>query len=235
MPDVRPLLDPGSLDETTLVALARAGRRDAFREIMRRCNRRLFRVARGVVRDEPEAEDIVQSAYVHAFEHLSTFRGDSALATWLTRIVLNEANGRLRARKPTVGIEHVETLQREGGRVIAFPSRFGTEDPAAHAARGEMRRMLEEAVDELPEAFRLVFVMREIEECSIEDTAACLGLRPETVKTRLHRARRLLRTALQERFTTSIGDAFPFLGVRCDRMTDAVLTRLFPEEDPSKC
>ena len=92
MPDVRPLLDPGSLDETTLVALARAGRRDAFREIMRRCNRRLFRVARGVVRDEPEAEDIVQSAYVHAFEHLSTFRGDSALATWLTRIVYSMLN-----------------------------------------------------------------------------------------------------------------------------------------------
>jgi len=226
MPDVRPLLDPGLLDETTLVALARVGRRDAFREIMRRCNRRLFRVARGIVRDEPEAEDIVQAAYVHAFEHLSTFRGDSALATWLTRIVLNEANGRLRARKPTVGIEHVETLQREGGRVIAFPSRFGTEDPAAHAARGEMRRMLEEAVDELPEAFRLVFVMREIEECSIEDTANSLGIKPETVKTRLHRARRLLRAALNDTLASTMTDAFPFLGARCDRMTNTVLARI---------
>src|SRR5690348_16557837 len=133
--DRSPLVDFATLDDATLVALARAGRREAFRQITQRCNRRLFRIARGVMHDDAEAEDVVQAAYVAAFEHLEGFRGEASLATWLTRIVLNEANGRLRARKPTVDIEHVEALQREGGRVIAFPSRFGSEDPASDAAR----------------------------------------------------------------------------------------------------
>jgi RNA polymerase sigma-70 factor (ECF subfamily) len=223
--DHGPLVDFGKLDDATLVALARAGRREAFREIMQRCNRRLFRIARGVVHEDAEAEDVVQAAYVAAFEHLGDFRGESSLATWLTRIVLNEANGRLRARKPTVEFDTVEALQ-QGGRVIAFPSRFGSEDPAASAARSEIRRLLEQAVDELPEPFRLVFVMREIEECSVEDTATSLGLKPETVKTRLHRARRMLRTALHDRLATTMTDAFPFLGARCDRMTNGVLERI---------
>jgi RNA polymerase sigma-70 factor (ECF subfamily) len=224
--DSAPLVDYAGLDDTTLVGLARVGRRGAFREITRRCNRRLFRVARSVVHDDAEAEDVVQAAYVAAFEHLPEFRGEAALTTWLTRIVLNEAKGRLRARKPTVDFEHVESLQREGGRVITFPSRFGSEDPAADAARKEIRRLLECAVDELPEAFRLVFVMREIEECSVEDTAASLGLKPETVKTRLHRARRLLRVALQDTLESTMTDTFPFLGARCDRMTQRVLDRI---------
>ena len=222
----RPLVDFAALDDIALVALARAGRRDAFRHIMQRCNRRLFRAARGVVHDDAEAEDVVQQAYVDAFAHLDGFRGDAALTTWLTRIVLNEAHGRLRARKPTVGIERIEALQQEGGRVIAFPSKFGHEDPAAGAARAEVRRLLERAVDELPEVYRLVFVMREIEECSVEETATCLSLKPETVKTRLHRARRLLRAALHDQLATTMTDAFPFLGARCDRMTNAVLARL---------
>ena len=219
-------VDYAGLDETALMAHARAGRRGAFREITRRCNQRLFRVARSVVHDDAEAEDVVQAAYVAAFEHLSDFRGDAALATWLTRIVLNEANGRLRARKATVALAQVETLQGEGGRVIAFPSRFGSEDPAADAARSEIRRLLERAVDGLPEPFRIVFVLREIEECSVEDTAASLGLKPETVKTRLHRARRLLRAALHDTLAETMSDAFPFLGPRCDRMTHAVLARV---------
>jgi RNA polymerase sigma-70 factor (ECF subfamily) len=218
--------DLAGLDDAALVALARAGRRDAFRQIMQRCNRRLFRVARGIVHEDAEAEDVVQAAWLAAFEHLDGFRGEASLATWLTRIVLNEAHGRLRARKPTVDIEHIDAMQSQGGRVIAFPNKFGSEDPAAGAARGEIRRMLERAVDELPEAFRIVFVMREIEECSVEDTAASLGLRPETVKTRLHRARRLLRTALSDQLASTMTDAFPFLGTRCERMTEAVLARL---------
>ncbi|UHQ20815.1 RNA polymerase sigma factor [Lysobacter sp. KIS68-7] len=224
--DPRALIDYAALDDTTLVALARAGRREAFRQVMQRCNRRLFRVARSVVHDDAEAEDVVQEAYVNAFEHLSEFRGEAALTTWLTRIVLNEANGRLRSRKPTVELDQIETLQREGGRVIAFPSRFGSEDPAADAARGQIRRLLEGAVDDLPEPFRLVFVMREIEECSVEETAACLGLKPETVKTRLHRARRMLRAALHDTLATTVTEAFPFLGARCDRMTHTVLARI---------
>ena len=224
--DRSPLVDFATLDDATLVALARAGRREAFRTIMQRCNRRLFRVARGVVHDDAEAEDVVQAAYVSAFEHLAEFRGEASLATWLTRIVLNEANGRLRARKPTVEFDTIESLQGEGGRVIAFPSRFGSEDPAAGAARSQVRRLLEHAVDELPEPFRIVFVMREIEECSVEDTATSLGLKPETVKTRLHRARRMLRAALHDTLATTMTDAFPFLGARCDRMTHGVLDRI---------
>lgn len=223
--DLAPGIEFEALDDIALVALARAGRRQAFRHIMRRCNQRLFRVARGVVRDESEAEDIVQAAYVNAFEHLASFRGDASLLTWLTRIVLNEAHGRLRARKHVVDVEQIEAAQA-GGQVIAFPNRSGVEDPAADAARREIRQLLERAIDALPEHFRLVFVMREVEECSVEETATCLGLRPETVKTRLHRARRLLRTSLDDTLSNTLTDAFPFLGVRCDRITNGVIARI---------
>jgi len=225
-PDSALPIDFESLDEATLVGLARAGTRAAFAQIMKRCNQRLFRVARGVMHDDSEAEDIVQAAYVQAFEHLDTFRGDAAVLTWLTRIVLNEAHMRLRARKPQVGVEAIEHAQQEGGRVLSFPNRAGIEDPASAASRREIRALLERAIDELPEAFRLVFVMREIEECSVEETAQSLGLRPETVKTRLHRARRQLRASLHDTLATSLGDAFPFLGARCERIQQRVLARI---------
>lgn len=218
--------DYAALEDADLVALVRGGDRQAFRHVMRRSNQRLFRVARGVLNNDDEAEDVVQEAYVHAYEKLATFRGEASLLTWLTRIVLNEAYGRLRHRRPTVDIEQIEAAQAEGGRVLAFPSRFGSEDPAAAAAREQMRHLLERAVDELPEPFRIVFVLREIEECTVEETAASLELRPETVKTRLHRARRLLRAALHDSLASSLGDAFPFLGPRCDRVTETVMQRL---------
>lgn len=218
--------DYAALEDADLVALVRGGDRQAFRHVMRRSNQRLFRVARGVLNNDDEAEDVVQEAYVHAYEKLASFRGDASLLTWLTRIVLNEAYGRLRHRRPTVDIEQIEAAQAEGGRVLAFPSRFGSEDPAAAAAREQMRHLLERAVDELPEPFRIVFVLREIEECTVEETAASLELRPETVKTRLHRARRLLRAALHDSLASSLGDAFPFLGPRCDRVTETVMQRL---------
>lgn len=219
-------LDYASLQDTVLVGLVRRGDQDAFHQIMRRCNQRLFRVARGVVVDDAEAEDIVQEAYVHAYEKLATFRGDASLLTWLPRIVLNEAYGRLRQRRLTVNVDRIEASQTDVGRVVLFPAKFGSEDPAAAAARQQVRTLIENAVDELPEPFRIVFVMREIEECTVEETAASLELRPETVKTRLHRARRLLRTALQDTLSATLSDAFPFLGPRCDRMSDAVLRRL---------
>lgn len=225
-PDNTSALDYASLQDTALVGLVRRGDRDAFHQIMRRCNQRLFRVARGVVVDDAEAEDIVQEAYVHAFEKLATFRGDASLLTWLTRIVLNEAYGRLRQRRLTVNVDRIEASQTDVGRVVLFPAKFGSEDPAAAAARQQVRTLIENAVDALPEPFRIVFVMREIEECTVEETAASLELRPETVKTRLHRARRLLRTALQDTLSATLSDAFPFLGPRCDRMSDAVLRRL---------
>ena len=221
-------IDYAALDDAALAALACAGQRDAFRHIMQRCNQRLFRIARGVTGDDAEAEDVVQEAYTHAFEKLHAFRGEASLLTWLTRIVLNEAYGRLRRRRPTVDVAAIEAAQSEHGRVLAFPSRYGGEDPAAGAARAQIRGLIEHAVDALPEDFRMVFMLREIEQCSVEETARMLDLRTETVKTRLHRARRLLRAALQDSLAASLGDAFPFLGARCERMTEAVLARMPP-------
>lgn len=220
-------VDYAALGDAELVACARRGDREAFRQIMRRGNQRLFRIARGVLNDDAEAEDAVQEAWTAAFAKLHGFRGEASLLTWMTRIVLNECYGRLRRRKPTVGIEQIEAAQQHGdGRVLMFPNRYGSEDPAADASRAQMRALIERAVAALPEPFRVVFVMRDIEECSIEETASALGIRTETVKTRLHRARRLLRTALHDNLAVALNDAFPFLGPRCDRMTEAVLARL---------
>ncbi|HYD26096.1 RNA polymerase sigma factor [Brevundimonas sp.] len=221
--------DHEALDEAGLVRLAQAGDGEAFRVIMQRGNQRLFRVARGVVRDDGEAEDVLQEAYVRAFAAIGGFRGEAGLMTWLTRIVLNEARGRLRKRRPTVGLDQIEAAQMEGAQVIPFPNAFGAASPEADAARAQIRGLIEQAVDELPEAFRIVFIMRDIEECSIEETAANLGLKPETVKTRLHRARRLLREALDARLASTMAEAFPFMGARCNRITGAVLARLEAE------
>jgi RNA polymerase sigma-70 factor (ECF subfamily) len=217
--------DYAALAEPDLAAFARAGDREAFRAIMQRCNQRLFRIARAVVRDDAEAEDVLQEAYTRAFAAITGFRGEAGVATWLTRIVLNEAHGRLRARRPTVELEEVETAQASA-QVLSFPGRIGPEDPEADAARAQIRRLLEHAVDDLPEPFRLVFILREVEELSVEETAAHLGIRPETVKTRLHRARRRLREALDARLADVMVGAYPFLGARCARITEAVLQRL---------
>ncbi|HEY8571952.1 RNA polymerase sigma factor [Phenylobacterium sp.] len=221
-----PALEYATLPEPELAALARGGDREAFRAIMQRCNQRLFRTARSVVRDDAEAEDVLQEAYTRAFKAIGEFRGEAGIATWLTRIVLNEARGRLRARRPTVDLAEVETAQAGAGQVLVFPSRLGGEDPEGSAARAEIRRLLERAVDQLPEGFRVVFILREVEECSVEETAQALGLKPETVKTRLHRARRLLRQALDAQVADALTGAYPFLGARCLRITEAVLAKL---------
>jgi RNA polymerase sigma-70 factor, ECF subfamily len=220
------ILDYAALPEADLVAYARAGRREAFAALMTRGNQRLFRIARAVVRDESEAEDVLQEAYVRAFAKLSEFRGEASIFTWLTRIVLNEAHGRLRKRRPMVELSAIEAAQGGNGRILMFPSALTSDDPERDAALAETRRLLERAVDALPEAFRLVFIMREIEDCSIAETAANLGIKPETVKTRLHRARRLLRESLDAQLASALTGAFPFLGARCQRITDAVLARM---------
>lgn len=199
----------------------------SFRFLMSSCNQRLFRIARSVVNSDHEAEDIVQEAYVTAYEKLGTFRGECSLLTWLTRIVLNEARQRLRDRKHNVDLCRAEAEQESSAQVIAFPSRnAGGEDPVATAARAEMRRLLEQAIDSLPSPFRVVYMLREIEECSVEETARVLSLRPETVKTRLHRARRLLRAHIETQVEASLKDAFQFLGLRCARIADGVIARL---------
>ncbi|HET7717979.1 MAG TPA: RNA polymerase sigma factor [Bauldia sp.] len=220
-------VDYAALDDVHLVEGARNGEAAAFRGIMKRHNRRLYRVARGVLGDDAEAEDVVQEAYLKGFQNLQGFRGDSTLATWLTRIALNEALGRRRRRRPMVNLIDLDTFdeQREG-RVLMFPGARADSDPESETSRAQIRRLLEQAVDGLPEAFRLVFVLRDIEQMTIEETASQLEIRPETVKTRLHRARRLLRDALRAKLGSVLDDAYAFDGARCESMTEAVLQRL---------
>ena len=219
-----------ALADGDLVALARRGEPAAFGEIMRRHNRRLFRAARSVLRDDAEAEDAVQEAYLRAFRGLDGFRGEAGFSTWLTRIALNEALGRLRRMRPVADLGAVEAAARESGgaRILMFPTadHAGGSDPEGAAARRELRRLLEAAVDALPGRFRVVLVARDVDGMGVEETAEALGLRPETVRTRLHRARRLLRAALAARLGDPLRGAFPFEGARCARLTEAVLARL---------
>ena len=206
--------------------LARARRREeaAVRTIIRENNRRLFRLARSIVKDDSEAEDVVQEAYVRAFTRLAEFRGQSSLSTWLTRIVINEALGRLRRRRPAVDWESVAAAPAVEAQIIPFPASQG--DPERTMAQREIHHILERAIDALPAPFRVVLVARLVEEMSIEETAALLHLRPQTVKTRLHRARRLLCDDLERQVGPLLTDVFPFDGARCERMADAVIVRL---------
>jgi RNA polymerase sigma-70 factor (ECF subfamily) len=224
--DVTQAKDLDSLDDAELVRLARGNNGNAFRAIMQRNNRRLYRVARSVVHDDSEAEDVVQEAYVRAFGSLDQFRGDASLATWLTRIALNEALGRLRRQRPTVELEILDAEPSGKSQIIPFPLMSADIDPERAAAQRQIRNLIEGAIDDLPEIFRVVFMMREIEAMSIEETAAILDLEPATVKTRLHRARRLLRQALDEQLSSTLTEAFPFEGKRCQQTADRVLARL---------
>jgi len=220
-PNTRPIpLDTAGDAELVAHALARDGR--AFRAIMTRYNQRLYRLARGIVGRAGEAEDVVQEAYVRAFGRLETFRGDSALSTWLSRIVINEALGRLRKQKREGKVTDLETVQAE---IIQFPGNAG-DDPERTMAQRQILHLVEEATDKLPMAFRSVFVARVIEGLSMEETAELLGIKPETVKTRLYRARQMVRKELDARIGPVLTDAFPFAGRRCDRLKDAVMQRL---------
>ena len=222
-----PKVDLEGLSDEELVEIARQGGENAIRLLVKRNNRRLFRVARAVVRDDAEAEDIVQETYVSAFTKLDSFRGSSRFSTWLTRIALNEALGRMRKRRPAAELSELDVADgANGGSVIMFPTSLKPPGADAELARKQVRDLLEKAVDELPDAFRLVFIFRDIEEMSIEDTATQLSLKPETVKTRLHRARRLMRLAVEKQLSATFSELFPFDGARCERMADRVVDRL---------
>jgi RNA polymerase sigma-70 factor, ECF subfamily len=234
MPDRRNSMPPNpatlrnleKLDDAALVALARRGDASAFWLITKRNNRRLYRIARAVLGDDLDAEDVVQETYMRAFPKLHEFRAEASLSTWLTRIAINEALARRRRRRTTVDLDAIDTAARQGDRrVMLFPT-LPVSDPEAEAARSEVRRLLERAIDQLPEPSRVVFVMRAIEQMSTQETASHLGLREETVKTRVHRARRLLRNALEGKLAGVLNDTFPFEGARCDRLSEAVLARL---------
>ena len=215
------LADHDSTDED-LVGGALRNEPTAFRAIMARHNQRLFRIARGVVRDDSIAEDVVQEAYLRAFRNLDKFRGEASLSTWLHRIVLNEALGRLRKaarqRKAVAGRPVADILQ--------FPYGTASDDPEKTMAQRQILKLVEDATDELPDHFRLVFIARVIEGMSVEETAALLDIKPETARTRLHRARVLLRRHIDNQIGPVLLDAFPFAGWRCERLTAKVMNRL---------
>ena len=214
------------LDDLDLATLAGRGHPGAFRLIVTRHNRQLFRLARGLLLDDAEAEDVVQETYTRAAASLASFRGEARLSTWLSRIALNEALGRLRRRRTVVGVEAIDAAQPPGAQVVLFPGVTSIADPETAAGVAQVRRMLEAAVDALPEKFRLVLVMRDIEGLSTADTAESLDLLPETVKTRLFRARQLLRKSMDKTLATTLIGSFPFDGERCGRFTERVLSRL---------
>lgn len=204
----------------------------AFEAIMRRHNSRLFRVARAILRDDTEAEDALQDAYLDAFSHISEFRGGSDVATWLTRIVINRALMRLRSQKRHRVVIPMRDRSAPRDRVEPSPADVDlvadqkAEPPLTSTLRAEMRRILEQRIDELPAAFRTVFVMREIEDMTVQETAACLGIPEPTVRTRLFRAKALLREALARDVDVAAADVFSFAGARCDRIVSTVLDRL---------
>jgi RNA polymerase sigma-70 factor (ECF subfamily) len=214
-----------TLTDEDLVNLARARDEAAVRAITTRYNRRLFRIARSILRNDAEAEDVVQETYVRAFTGLDMFRGDAAFGTWITRIAMNEALGRLRRLRPTVEWE-TYGANRNQAEIIHFPASAVGNDPEKTMAQSEVRAVLEQAIDELPDAFRAVFVARIVEGMSVEETADLFGLQPATVKTRLHRARLLLREELDKQLGPALTSSFPFDGQRCDRMTESVVRRI---------
>lgn len=224
---------PAADDDASLVA--RIVRRDdtAFEALMRRYNGRLFRVSRAILKDDRDAEDALQDAYLEAFRHIAQFRGDAQLGTWLTRIVVNQALMRLRRQKRDRVVLPFRRREDDADEPEVQVADQKTESAPDALLRAEMRRLLERRIDELPVAFRTVFVMREVEDMSIEETAASLSIPATTVRTRLFRARALLREALARDFDTAALNVFGFAGARCDRIVASVLARLRAESEPS--
>jgi RNA polymerase sigma-70 factor (ECF subfamily) len=214
-----------TMDEIELGLARRAASGDtgAFEAIMRTHNRMLYRTARAILRDDAEAQDAVQEAYLRAYGALRRFRGDAKLSTWLVRITANEALMRRRRRAPTAPEDsNTETVADDAA------------DPEADAQRSQMRRLLQSRIDALPEGYRTVFVLRGVEELSVEETAAALHIPEATVRSRFFRARGLLRAAMACDIDTRAKDAFAFAGLRCDRIVAFVLARTARAE-PALC
>ena len=229
-----PIPVPVALSATTpdfeLAQRAAAGDTPAFEAIMRRHNQLLFRTARSILKSDEETEDALQEAYLQAWRAIGSFRADARLSTWLVRIVINQALGRLRRRSAQV--IPLETAMESNDP----DTRQALEDdpdrgPERTAMRTEMRRLIESRIDRLPDAFRVVFMLRAIEEMSVEEVAAALEMPEATVRTRFFRARGLLREGLSRDVDVALDDAFAFAGERCDRIVAGVLTRLANESD----
>ncbi|HET7133037.1 MAG TPA: RNA polymerase sigma factor, partial [Gammaproteobacteria bacterium] len=204
-----------SLDDTEIVARVVAGDAALFELVMRRYNRMLFRLARSIVREDDEARDVVQAAYVSAYYHLSQFRGPDGFRSWLARITINEAYARTRHAALVVDPEQVLTLPA-----------LDAAEPENALIGNDLLIIIQTAIDRLPEEFRSVFMLRGVEQLSIAETACLLELKPATVKTRFHRARRLLQETLNRKLDHAARHAFGFDGARCDAVVTGVLQRI---------
>jgi len=215
------------LSDAELVKRVVAQDHEAFRVLMKRHNQMLYRAARSILKNEAEAEDAVQEAYLQAYRAMADFRGDAKLSTWLVRITVNEAITRLHKHA-----RRAEVIRLEGDDLHdQYSAEESMNDsppevPERATLRAEMRKLLEARIDTLPEAFRSVFVLRALEEMSVEETASALGLNEATVRSRFFRARALLREWLSRDIDVAQGDAFSFAGARCDRITANVMARL---------
>lgn len=213
---------PSDLSEAELIALAASGHSGAFERLMRTHNQLLFRTARSILKEDDAAEDAVQDAYIRAWKALSTFRADSKLSTWLVRIVTNEALGRLRRNSAQVIPLEAAMMSTEHSTQMAL-SDTPVKGPEQSALREQMRKLLEDRIDLLPEAFRTVFMLRAVEDLPVEDVAQALDIPEATVRTRYFRARSLLREGLASEVDTTLEQVFSFDGARCDRIVAGVL------------
>ncbi len=216
----------GRDDELDLVRRIVAGDRAAFELLMRRHNRRLFRLARATLRHEAEAEDALQEAYLNAYRNLADFRGEAALATWLSRLVLNECLGRLRRQARRDNVIPMVRPPHDDETDFDFPAPPEAGAPDRALVRAEMRAWLEAQIDRLPRAWRLVFVLREVQEMDVDETPQCLGIPAATVRSRHFRARGLLREALEQELGLAGRDLYEFGGAHCDRLVQRVMARL---------
>jgi len=214
-----------ALADEDVVARVLGGDVALFEVLMRRYNQRLYRAARAITRDDAEAEDVLQETYVRAYTALAQFEGRAKWATWITRIAVNEALARVRRRGRFVDRDAADIME-DGSmdeRSVTDGRQLG---PGQEAEVRELAAFVERAVDELPDSYRTVFVLREVEELSTAETAECLDVSEELVKVRLHRARTELRRMLDERFGAATREVFDFHASRCDRIVAAVLTRI---------
>ncbi len=217
----------GKLSDPELAQRIASGDKDAFELLMRRHNQILYRAARSILKDDAEAEDAVQEAWLLAYRAIGNFRGDAKLSTWLVRIVINEAISR--RRKRSRGAEVIQLngeTQEDREAAEENVNQTLPEQPEHAARRAQTRRLLEAKIDELPDAFRTVFVLRALEELSVVESAVALGIPEATVRSRFFRARALLREALSNEIDLAYGDAFAFAGARCDRIVAGVLAKL---------
>ena len=207
-----------------------AGDELAFEALMRKHNRMLYRVARAVLRNDADAEDALQLAYLRAYQAIGSYRGEAKLSTWLARIVVNESLMRTRKLSRESIVIPLESMTGESDTAMIENIESPAELPENAAMRGETRALIERRIDALPEIFRTVFVLRALEELSVEETAASLDIPEATVRTRYFRARSLLREALAREIDIATGEAFAFDGARCDRIVSAVLAGIHPPD-----